>query len=56
VTVSGYTRDEAFDEATLVVSELGDPGGPPIRVLANRGAARPGDYVTLDDLLACLAG
>jgi len=56
VTVSGYTRDEAFDEATLVVSELGDPGGPPIRVLANRGAARPGDYLTLDDLRACLAG
>lgn len=56
VTVSGYTRDEAFDEATLVVSELGDPAGTPIQVLANRGAARPGDYLTLDDLRACLAG
>ncbi len=55
VTVSGYTRDEAFDEATLVVSELGDPGAAPIRVLATRGAARPGHYVTLDDLRACLA-
>ena len=43
VTVNGYTRDEAFDEAVLVVSELGDPDRPPIEVLANRGRARPGD-------------
>ena len=55
VTVNGYTRDERFDEAVLVVSELGDPGGPPIEVLAARGAARPHDLVTLDDLRACLA-
>ncbi|GID27430.1 HAD-IA family hydrolase [Paractinoplanes brasiliensis] len=54
VTVNDYTRDENFDEAVLVVSELGDPGRPPIEVLANRGAARPGDYLTLDDLRACL--
>lgn len=53
VTVSGYTREEAFDEAVLVVSELGDPGRPPIEVLANRGPARPGDYLTLDDLRTC---
>ncbi len=56
VTVNGYTRDEGFDEAVLVVSELGDPGRPPIEVLANRGKARPGSYVTLDDLCACLEG
>ena len=54
VTVSGYTRDEDFDEAVLVVSELGDPGRPPIEVIANRGPARPGGYLTLDDLRACL--
>jgi HAD superfamily hydrolase (TIGR01509 family) len=54
VTVNGYTRDEAFDEAVLVVSELGDPGRPPVEVLANRCAARPGDLITLDDLRACL--
>jgi len=36
-----------------VVSELGDPGRPPIVVLANRGPARPGDYLTLDDLGVC---
>ncbi len=54
VTVNGYTRHEAFDEAVLVVSELGDPDRPPIETLANHGAARPGDYVTLEDLEACL--
>jgi HAD superfamily hydrolase (TIGR01509 family) len=54
VTVNGYTREENFDEATLVVSELGDPDGAPIEVLANRGGATPQGYVTLDDLRACL--
>jgi beta-phosphoglucomutase-like phosphatase (HAD superfamily) len=54
ITVNGYTRSENFDEAVLVVSELGDPGRPPIEVLANRGAARPGDYVTLGDLQECI--
>lgn len=54
VTVNGYTRDEVFDEATLVVSELGDPGRAPIEVLANRGAAAPGDHITLADLQACV--
>jgi hypothetical protein len=56
VTVNGYTREEAFDEAVLVVSELGDPGRPPVEVLANRSAARPGPYLTLDDLRACIGG
>jgi HAD superfamily hydrolase (TIGR01509 family) len=54
VTVNDYTREERFDEAVLVVSELGDPGRPPIEVLANRSAAHPGDYITLDDLRDCL--
>ena len=54
VTVNGYTRHEPSDEAVLVVSELGDPGRPPIEVLANRGPARPGAFLTLDDLQACL--
>ena len=44
-----------MSEAVLVVSELGDPGDPPIEVLANRGNATPGDYITLDDLRACLS-
>lgn len=54
ITVNGYTRDEDFTEAVLVVSDLGDPGRPPVQVLANRGPARPGAFVTLDDLRACL--
>jgi HAD superfamily hydrolase (TIGR01509 family) len=54
ITVNGYTRNEDFTEAVLVVSELGDPGRPPVEVLANRGPARPGNYLTLDDLRACV--
>lgn len=56
VTVNGYTRAEDFTEAALVVSELGDPGRPPIEVLANSSAARPGAYLTLDDLTAVIEG
>ncbi len=56
ITVNGYTRGENFDQAVLVVSELGDPGRPPIEVLANRGSACPGDYVTLGDLQECIRG
>ena len=53
VTVNGYTRSEANDEAVLVVSELGDPGRPDIEVLAARGPAHPIGLVTLADLRAC---
>lgn len=56
VTVNGYTEQESFDEAALVVSELGDPGRPPVRVLADRVSASPGEHLTLDDLRACLKG
>jgi HAD superfamily hydrolase (TIGR01509 family) len=52
VTVSGYTAEEDLSVGVLVVTSLGDPGEP-ARVLANRGAARPGDLVTLADLDAC---
>jgi HAD superfamily hydrolase (TIGR01509 family) len=54
VTVNGYTRDEAFEEAVLVVSELGDADRPPVEVLADRGPVRPGHHITLEDLRACL--
>ena len=53
MTVNGYTRDEANDEAVLVVSELGDPGRPDVEVLAARGTARPVGMVVLEDLRAC---
>lgn len=52
VTVSSYTANEDMSEAVLVVTCLGDPGDP-ARVLANRGAAEPGDLITLQDLEAC---
>ncbi len=53
VTVNGYTEDEDFSEAVLVVTSLGDPDEP-AKVLANRSAAHPGDRLGLDDLIACL--
>jgi HAD superfamily hydrolase (TIGR01509 family) len=54
VTVNGYTQDEDFGEAALVVSSLGDPGGAVTSVLENRSAARPGAWITLADLVDCL--
>lgn len=55
VTVNGYTEKEDFSEAILVVSSLGDPDGEQTTVIANRSAARPGAFVTLADVEACLA-
>lgn len=56
ITVNGYTRHEVFDEALMVVSELGDPDRPPIQVLQNRSGTSPGDFLTLQDLQDCIAG
>jgi HAD superfamily hydrolase (TIGR01509 family) len=53
VTPSTYTQDEDVHEATMVLSDLGDPGRQ-MRILENRGRARPGAYATLGDLAACL--
>ena len=53
VTLSAYTQDEDVHEATMVLSDLGDPGRP-MRVISNRGGARPGDYVVLRDLADCM--
>ena len=55
ITVNGYTKDDEFSTASLVVSSLGDPGGEKTVVIANRSKARPGDYMTLLDLEACLS-
>jgi HAD superfamily hydrolase (TIGR01509 family) len=54
VTVNDYTASEDFGEATLVVTSLGDPESDRTRVLENRSAARPGEWLTLPDLEACL--
>lgn len=56
VTVSGYTREEDFSQAAIVLSCLGDPGGEVCEVLENRSAARPGAWFTVRDLEAVLAG
>ncbi|MBI5016459.1 MAG: HAD-IA family hydrolase [Deltaproteobacteria bacterium] len=50
VTVSGYTREENFSTADIVLSCLGDPGGEACEVLANRSSAKPGQIFTVDDL------
>ena len=55
VTVNGYTEAEGFAEAALVVSSLGEPGGPEAHILANRAGAHPGPFIALADLEACLA-
>jgi HAD superfamily hydrolase (TIGR01509 family) len=55
MTVNGYTKKEDSTEAILVLTSLGDPDGERTRVIANRGAARPADYITLADLELCLA-
>jgi len=55
MTINAYTEEEDHGEAILVVTSLGDPGGERTRVIANRSRARPGDYITLGDLEACMA-
>jgi HAD superfamily hydrolase (TIGR01509 family) len=55
ITVSGYTRQEDFSEAALVVTSLGDPGGEPVEVLDNRAGAAVGGYVTVHTLDQVLA-
>ncbi len=53
VTLSSYTTQEDLHEAVMVVSQLGDPGNP-AQIIANRGRATPGPFITLSDLQACL--
>lgn len=54
VTVNGYTREENFDGAILVVSELGEPNRSPVEVLANRHDVTVGHHLTLDVLQDCI--
>ncbi len=56
ITFNALTRNEDFSEAALVVSSLGDPGGEPATVAANRSRARPAGPITVADLDAILAG
>jgi HAD superfamily hydrolase (TIGR01509 family) len=50
VTVNDYTRDDDFTGAALVVSSLGDPGGPPIEVLSDPSGMAPEAWLTVADL------
>ncbi|WP_320537724.1 HAD-IA family hydrolase [Pseudarthrobacter sp. IC2-21] len=55
VTVSGYTREEDFTGASLVVSSLGDPAGEAPEVLANEAGVDIPGVVTLATLQAILS-
>jgi HAD superfamily hydrolase (TIGR01509 family) len=55
VTVSGFTQDEDFTGAALVLSCLGDPDGDVCEVIVNRSLAKPEAYLTADDLEAVAA-
>ncbi|HKE82559.1 MAG TPA: HAD-IA family hydrolase [Vicinamibacterales bacterium] len=55
ITFNEITRSEDFSEAALVVSSLGDPGGEPATVVANRSRAKPSGPITVEDLDAILA-
>lgn len=50
VTVSGYTREEDFSNASLVLTCLGDPDGEKCEVLANRSQARAATCLRIEDL------
>jgi HAD superfamily hydrolase (TIGR01509 family) len=54
ITVNGYTENEDFRGAALVVSSLGEPGGERARVLSDESAVYPGSFITLADLASCL--
>lgn len=56
VTVSEYTADEDFSDASLVVDSLGDPTGPKTKVLANASGTKVGDCVTLESLIGVIEG
>ncbi|WP_043444308.1 HAD-IA family hydrolase [Arthrobacter sp. L77] len=55
VTVSGFTREEDFTGAALVVSSLGDPDGEPVEVLDDPHGVGVSGAVTLATLQALLA-
>ncbi|MGV0109961.1 HAD-IA family hydrolase [Arthrobacter sp. CP30] len=55
VTVSGFTREEDFTGASLVVSSLGDPDGEQAEVLASPVGVEPSNVVTLATLQELLS-
>ncbi|WP_422391383.1 HAD-IA family hydrolase [Arthrobacter sp. N1] len=55
VTVSGFTREEDFTGASLVVSSLGDPDGEQAEILASPAGVEPSGVVTLATLQELLS-
>jgi HAD superfamily hydrolase (TIGR01509 family) len=53
ITLSTYTQHEDMSGAALVVSSLGDPGGPDATVLANHTETPVRGYVSLPGIVAC---
>ena len=54
ITISGYTAGEDFTGAALVVSSLGDPGGPTTVTLHDPLGLNPEFFVDLSDLATIL--
>lgn len=55
VTYNQITEPEDFSEAALVLSNLGDPDGEPMKMAANRTKAEPQEHLTVSDLEQILA-
>ncbi|TFC51296.1 HAD-IA family hydrolase [Cryobacterium shii] len=55
ITVSGYAAGEDFTGAALVVSSLGDPGGPTTVTISDPLHLAPEFFVDLSDFAAILA-
>ncbi len=55
VTTSGYTREEDFSEAAIVLTCLGDADGEKSQVIANRCGITVRDWLTAGDLEWILA-
>ncbi|HSP51857.1 MAG TPA: HAD-IA family hydrolase [Cryobacterium sp.] len=55
ITISGYTADEDFTGAALVVSSLGDPGGPTTVTQRDPLGLKPEFFVDLSDFAAILS-
>ena len=55
ITISGYTADEDFTGAALVVSSLGDPGGPTTVTLRDPLGLEPEFFVDLADFATILS-
>ncbi len=56
VTVNGYTANQNFDDADLVVSEFGERDAPAIEVISNKHDLKAVECVTLSHLKQIMVG